>query len=81
MERVLGRVLLPTEKVHHMNGVRDDNRPENLELWSTKTQPKKDPGGQRVKDLIAYAMEQPELADMDLGSIEAAFRRVFLGEE
>jgi hypothetical protein len=26
-------------------------------------------------------MEQPELADMDLGSIEAAFRRVFLGEE
>lgn len=81
MERVLGRVLLPTEKVHHMNGVRDDNRPENLELWATKTQPKKDPGGQRVKDLIAYAMEQPELADMDLGSIEAAFRRVFLGEE
>jgi hypothetical protein len=30
MERVLGRYLLPTEIVHHINLVPNDNRPENL---------------------------------------------------
>lgn len=32
VERVLGRVLDPVEQVHHRNHVRDDNRPENLEV-------------------------------------------------
>jgi hypothetical protein len=53
MSDSLGRALLPDERVHHRNGVRDDNRPENLELWSTLPQP----SGQRTRDLVDWAIE------------------------
>ncbi len=52
MGEVLGRPLLPGENVHHRNGVRYDNRPENLELWVVWQPP-----GQRVEDLVAWAHE------------------------
>ena len=51
MEEKIGRRLAPGETVHHMNGFRDDNRVENLELWFNQ------PYGQRIPDLIDYLVK------------------------
>lgn len=52
MQDHLGRELLPHETIHHINGVKDDNRLENLELWSSWQPP-----GQRITDKVAWARE------------------------
>lgn len=70
MAQLIGRPLLRTEEVHHVNGDRGDNtvngplvdfRSGNLELWST-SQPK----GQRVADKVEYAVELLKLYRPDL---------------
>lgn len=52
MEEVIGRPLEKHERVHHKNGDRQDNRPENLELWVGANRSKKDPHGVRLVDQV-----------------------------
>ena len=52
----LGRNLRSHENVHHINGDKKDNKPENLELWSTYQ-----PYGQRIKDKLQWAYKIIEM--------------------
>lgn len=38
MEKMIGRYLTSREVVHHLNGIRNDNRPENLELFNSNAE-------------------------------------------
>jgi hypothetical protein len=56
VEKRLGRILLPHENVHHLNGDRADNTDSNLELWSTCQ-----PCGQRLADKMKWVWEMVTL--------------------
>ncbi len=51
-EQHLGREIKEGESVHHINGIKNDNRIENLELFLVKQ-----PYGQRPEDLLKWAYE------------------------
>ena len=51
MEQHLGRSLEDFETVHHLNGIRHDNRLANLELWV-----KPQPAGRRAYDLADWVV-------------------------
>lgn len=52
MENHIGRKLKRKESIHHINGIKSDNRIENLEIWNSNHCT-----GQRLEDKIKWCID------------------------
>jgi hypothetical protein len=64
MSEILNRPLKKGESVHHKNGVKLDNSPENLELMTGAH-----PRGQSVEDMVNFCREYLLQYENDLNKI------------
>ncbi len=70
-ERALDRPLAADEEVHHKNGVRHDNRPENLEVMKKDEHQRLHADPERMR---AQALLRPPMKDVVTGRFVKASR-------